>query len=123
MIFAVLLFWAFSVTAKDLPDEHKCFDPATTKASEVIACVSNMRKTVEADLNEMYQDSVTQAMPPRMGASLQKTQRIWISYRDAVCKTQPAYKGEGGQFGVDLCIIKITRDRITDIDAFYIIRR
>jgi len=92
-------------------------------ASLVMECVSNAQKTVEADLNETYQDSMTQVIPPRMKASLQKTQRLWVSYRDAVCKAQPASKGEGGQLSVSLCIIKIAKDRITDIDRFYTIRR
>jgi uncharacterized protein YecT (DUF1311 family) len=119
MIFAILLFLAFSATAKELPDEHKCFDPNSTKASEVIACLSNVQKAVEVDLNETYQDSMTQVMPQKLRASLQKTQRLWISYRDAVCKARPAFQLDGA----NLCIIKITKDRIADIETFYAILR
>lgn len=123
MIFAALFFSALSAIAKDLPDEHKCFDPISTKASVVIECVSNIQKTVEADLSEKYKSSMTQVLPGSMRTSLQKTQRLWISYRDAVCKAQPASKGEGGQLYVSLCVIKITKERIADIQAFYTISR
>ena len=118
IILSPLLFSAFSAIAKDLPDEHKCFDLKSTKASEVIACLSNVQKAVELDLNETYQDSMTQVMP-KLRASLQKTQRLWISYRDAVCEARSDLELDGA----NLCVIKITKDRITDIDRFYTIRR
>ena len=118
MILAILLFWAFSATAKDLPDEHKCFDP-NSKASEVTGCLINIQKAVEVELNETYQFSMTQYMPSKLRANLRKTQRLWISYRDAVCKARPEMDFEGA----NVCKIKITKDRITDIERFYAILR
>ena len=119
IIFAASLLGAFHAIAKDLPDEHKCFDPTSTKASEVIGCLTNIQKTVEADLNETYQFSMTQYMPPKLRANLRKTQRLWISYRDAVCTARPELELDG----TNVCIIKITKDRITDIERFYAILR
>ena len=116
--FAALFFWAYSATAKDLPDERKCNDPNSTKASEVIQCLTNIQKAVEVDLNKTYQFSMTQYMPPKLRANLRKTQRLWISYRDAVCK-----RPELDLDGANVCIIKITKDRITDIERFYAILR
>jgi uncharacterized protein YecT (DUF1311 family) len=118
MILAILLFCAFFATAKDLPDEHKCYAPST-EVPEVTACFKNVQKKLEADLKEIYQDSLTQGLSPRMRASLQKTQRLWISYREAACSGRPAFESEG----FNLCIIKVTKDRITDIDKFYRLRR
>jgi uncharacterized protein YecT (DUF1311 family) len=76
---------------------------------------------VESELNEKYRGSMAPSMlPPKMRASLQKTQRLWISYRDAVCK---AHGDIGGQLGISLCMIQITRERIADIETFYTISR
>jgi uncharacterized protein YecT (DUF1311 family) len=124
MISAVLFFWASSAIAQDLSDVRTCFPaPSTTgKISEVIGCLSNVQKTVEAELNEKYQRSV-EPMPPRMRGSLQKSQRLWLAYRDIVCKTQGDPKIEGGQVPISLCMIKVTRERIADIEAFYTISR
>jgi uncharacterized protein YecT (DUF1311 family) len=77
MILAVLLFWASSAINNDTSDERTCFVPTTSKTSEVLECLSNVQKTVEAELNEKYQRSMTPIMlPPSMRASLQKTQRL-----------------------------------------------
>ena len=57
-------------------------------------------------------------LPPKMRASLRKTQRLWISYRDEVCKAQA-----GTQLGTSLCMIQTTRERIADIESFYTISR
>ncbi len=124
MILALLFFCAFSAIAKDLPDEQKCFPPpfTTIKTSELLECLSNVQKTVEAEFNEKYQASMTSiVMPPRMIANLRKSQRLWISYRDAVCKAQG--RSEGGKFQNSLCVIKVTKERIADIEAFYTITR
>jgi uncharacterized protein YecT (DUF1311 family) len=130
MILALLFFCAFSVIAKDLPDEQRCFPPPSTppgaklKTSELIECLSNIQKTVETELNERYQASTTPiTVPPRMIANLRKSQRLWISYRDAVCKAQGDLRHEAGKFRISLCIIKITKERIADIEAFYTITR
>src|SRR5579872_3714131 len=129
MILALLFFCAFSVVAKDLPDEQRCFPPPSTppgtefKTSELIECLSNTQKTVETELNERYQASTTPIVAPRMIANLRKSQRLWISYRDAVCKAQGDPRSEGSKFRIRLCIIKITKERIADIEAFYTITR
>jgi uncharacterized protein YecT (DUF1311 family) len=76
---------------------------------------------MEAELNEKYRGSMGQLMlSPKMRTSLRKTQRLWISYRDAVCK---AHGDIGGELGISLCMIQITRERIADIEAFYTISR
>lgn len=66
-------------------------------------------------------------LTPRMMTNLRKTQRLWISYRDAVCNAQYDWHkggdGSGGQFAKSLCMIKITRERIADIEAFYTFSR
>jgi len=122
----VLVFCASSAIAQDVSDLRTCFpSPSTTsKTSEGIECLSNVQKTVEAELNEKYQRSMSPLMlSPRWRASLQKTQRLWTAYRDAVCKTQGDPKIEGGQVPISLCMIKVTRERIADIEAFYTISR
>jgi uncharacterized protein YecT (DUF1311 family) len=124
MILAILFFWASFAIAND--DEHKCFPPPSTsiETSDLIECLSNVQKTVEAELNENYQRSMTPIMlPSRMRTNLRKTQRLWISYRDAVCKAQGDPRREGGQFGITLCMIRITRQRIADIEMFYTVSR
>jgi uncharacterized protein YecT (DUF1311 family) len=126
MILAVLLFWSSSAIAQDPSDVRACFPAPSTygKISEVIECLSKVQKTVEGELNEKYQFSMSPFMlPPRWRASLQKTQRLWISYRDTVCKTQGDPKIEGGQVTISLCIIKVTKERIADIETFYTISR
>ncbi len=130
MLLAALFFLVSYATAKDLPDEQKCFPPPATtpgtkfKTSELIECLANVQKTVEAELNEKYQGSMTPiVVPPRMRDNLRKTQRLWISYRHAVCKAQGDTHREASQISISVCIIKITRERIADIENFYTISR
>jgi uncharacterized protein YecT (DUF1311 family) len=118
----MLFFSGAYAIAQD--DVRNCFPttPGTLTplaSSEMLECLSNIQKTVEAELNEKYQPSMKMLMP-RMMPNLRKTQRLWISYRDAVCKAQYDWDG---QFGKSSCIIKITRERIADIEAFYTFSR
>jgi uncharacterized protein YecT (DUF1311 family) len=125
-ILAALFFWASSAIAQDTADTRACFPgPSTTgKISEVTECLSKVQKTVEAELNEKYQQSISPLMlPPKWRASLQKSQRLWVAYRDVVCKTQGDSKIEGGQVPISLCMIKTTRERIADIETFYTISK
>ena len=124
MILAVLLFWASSAAAQDPSDVRACFPAPSTdgKSSEAIECLSKLQKTVEGELNEKYQRSMRPLLPAGRRAG-QKAQRLWIAYRDALCKAQGDPKIEGGQVPISLCKIKITRERIADIEAFYTISR
>ena len=56
--------------------------PSTTgRISEVIECLSNVRKTVEAELNEKYQRSMSPLMlPARKEEPAFETQRLWTAY-------------------------------------------
>ena len=109
-------------------DERTCFQttpgPVTpAQSSREMECVSNIEKTVEAELHEKYQISI-RTMPAPF-SNLGKTQKLWVSYRDAVCNNQ--YRlGRGtaaGPIAKTMCMIKITRDRISDNERFYTMSR
>jgi uncharacterized protein YecT (DUF1311 family) len=123
-ILAALFFWVYSAIAQEPTDVRTCFPAPSTnvKTSEVAECLSNIQKTVEAELNEKFRRS-SLMLPRRWRASLQKSQRLWIAYRDAVCKTQGDPKTDGGQISISLCVIKVTRERIADIGSFYTFSR
>lgn len=92
--------------------------------AEVVACMARVLKQVEADLNVEYQRALKVARGQSTSTDVQNlkdAQRKWIAYRDAVCKAEYGLVG-GGTAGPSIhisCLIRITRQRIADIQADY----
>ena len=92
--------------------------------AEVAACMGRVLKQVDAELNVEYQRALKVAKGQWTSNDVQNlkdAQRKWIAYRDAVCKAELGLVG-GGTAGPSIhisCVIRITRQRIADIEAEY----
>jgi uncharacterized protein YecT (DUF1311 family) len=92
--------------------------------AEVAACMAKVLKKVDAELNVEYQRALKVAKVQWTLTDVQNlkdTQRKWIAYRDAVCKAEWGLVG-GGTAGPSIhisCLIRITRERIADLEAEY----
>jgi uncharacterized protein YecT (DUF1311 family) len=81
-------------------------------------------KTVDAELNVEYQRALKVTKNQWTSADVQNlrdAQRKWITYRDAVCKAEYGLVG-GGTAGPSIhisCLVRITRQRIADLQAEY----
>lgn len=92
---------------------------------EMVDCLARSLKTVDAELNTEYQKAlkVTKDQYHRSAdvQNLKDAQRKWIAYRDAVCKAEYGLVG-GGTAGPSIhisCLIRITKQRIADLEAEY----
>ena len=92
--------------------------------AEVVNCMEKILKTVDGELNVEYQRALNvtkNQWTPTDVQNLRDAQRKWIAYRDAVCKAEYGLVG-GGTAGPSIhisCLIRITRQRIADLQAEY----
>jgi len=91
---------------------------------EMLACLARSLKAVDAQLNEKYQKALGVAKAHRHGVAnvqnLRDTERKWIGYRDAICEEYGLVDGgTGGQSTQLSCLIRITKQRIADLEADY----
>ena len=93
-------------------------------APEYVNCLAKELKTVDAKLNVEYQRApkITKNQWTSTDVqNLKDAQRKWIAYRDAVCKAEYGLVG-GGTAGPSIqisCLIRITKERIADLQAEY----
>lgn len=92
---------------------------------EVSTCLSKVQKRVDAELNTVYQQALkvaTDSYTPQDVQNLKDAERKWIAYRDAVCKAELGLwgNGTGGPATYMLCLIRIAKQRITDLQEAYI---
>lgn len=90
----------------------------------MVACLAKSLKAVDADLNAEYRKAVKvakdQYKPPDV-QNLRDAERKWMVYRDAICKAEYGLVG-GGTAGPSIqisCLIRITKQRIADLQAEY----
>lgn len=113
----VLLPLASFLSAQD--DESKCC--CTTYDTSV--CLSKVRDRVNAKLNATYRQASN--MTKRFGSvnvqNLNEAERKWIAYRDAACKAECGLwqGGSGGPNAHTVCMIRVTKQRITDLENAY----
>ena len=118
--FLVLLF-VLITSAMGQEDETKC----CCSTAEMRSCLSKVYETVDARLNEAYQQALT-ALARNYTAEdtkdLEEAQRLWASYRNAACKAEYGlYRGGSAAPQVQtLCMIRITRQRIGDLESAYL---
>lgn len=91
---------------------------------EMVACLAKSLKAVDAELNALYQKALKIAKDqykPADAQNLKDAERKWIAYRDAICKAEYGLVG-GGTAGPSIqigCLIRITKQRIADLQAEY----
>jgi uncharacterized protein YecT (DUF1311 family) len=90
----------------------------------MVACLVKSLKAVDAELNAEYRRAfkVTKDQyRPADVQNLRDAERKWIAYRDAICKAEYGLVG-GGTAGPSIqisCLIRITKQRIADLQADY----
>ena len=115
--FALLVYLGASAAAQ----EQKCC--CTTLDTSI--CLAKVLKKVDLQLNDTYQKSLkTVEDSAQDGQNLRDAQRAWIAYRDAACKAEYDLwgGGTGGPNAHTICIIRITRQRTTDLHKTYLER-
>jgi uncharacterized protein YecT (DUF1311 family) len=117
---AVLLLAAFGPGAMAQDEEAKCC--CTTYDTSV--CLSKIRDKIDAKLNTTYQRAVslTKIFGSEDVENLKDAERKWIAYRDAACKAEYALweGGSGGPNAHTICVIRLTRQRTSDLKSGYI---
>jgi len=105
-------------------DMSKCI--GTTYDMSV--CLSGIHKQLDAQLNQAYQQSLAEVKAyytPQDAANLRQAQRAWMSYRDAVCKAEYGLwgGGSGGPNANQICLIRLTQQRTTELRKAYLSRQ
>jgi uncharacterized protein YecT (DUF1311 family) len=79
-------------------------------------CMSRELKESDTRLNVVYRTLMRALEKPQ---GLQSAQRTWIAFRDAECKfrNEAMQGGSGYNFSVDLCLMELTEERITALEA------
>ena len=91
---------------------------------EMVACLAKALKAVDDELNAEYRKALKVAQDQYKPADVQNlrdAERKWIAYRDAICKAEYGLVG-GGTAGPSIqisCLIRITKQRIADLQAEY----
>jgi uncharacterized protein YecT (DUF1311 family) len=90
-------------------------------------CLLRILKKTDAELNQTYRQSMKETAgtyTPQDVVKLKNAQRLWIMYRDAACNAEYGLwgGGSGGPAAHSLCLIRITRERITALKAAYLLR-
>ncbi len=88
-------------------------------------CLSKVRKKVDQELNQRYQNALKRWSDDPNNDELRQTERAWVAYRDAACKAEgDLYKGGTIMPSVELsCVIRLTRQRIAEITGAYLFER
>jgi uncharacterized protein YecT (DUF1311 family) len=113
-----------TTTAIGQDDETKCC--CTTYDTSV--CSSAIHKRVDGELNETYQKALKEAaayFTAQDVQNLKEAERLWISYRDGVCKAEYGLwgGGSGGPNARTICLIRVTRQRTSDLKNAYLSKR
>jgi len=79
-------------------------------------CMSRELNESDTRLNVVY-GTLMHALAKPQG--LQSAQRTWIGFRDAECKfrNEAMQDGSGYNFSMDLCLMQLTEERITALEA------
>ena len=91
---------------------------------EMVACLAKSLKAVDAELKAEYQKALKDLKDQHKSTDVQNlkdAERKWIAYRDAICKAEYGLVG-GGTAGPSIqigCLIRITKQRISDLEADY----
>ena len=132
----LVIHWFFAVLAiaatADVvaqPRRIDCENPATN--IEIGACLDRELKAADAELNRVYKaamaaiersDHLTPELRGEWKAALRAAQRLWISYRDADCRTPIEYEWWGGS-GVGMailsCLLEKTKVRVSELRERY----
>src|SRR5271166_1765976 len=92
----------------------------------IAVCVSKIRDKVDAELNTTYQDALSMAkkFTREDVENLKDAQQKWMVYKDAACKAEYGLwgKGSGGPNARGICVIRLTRQRTTDLKSAYLDR-
>jgi uncharacterized protein YecT (DUF1311 family) len=115
-----LLLFALGVAAAPQDEETKCC--CTTYDTSV--CLSKIRDKVDAELDTSYQQALSMAgrFTSADVENLKDAQRKWAAYRDAACKAEYGLwgRGSGGPNAHGMCVIRLTRQRTTDLKDAYL---
>ncbi|HLX86475.1 MAG TPA: lysozyme inhibitor LprI family protein [Terriglobales bacterium] len=105
-------------TATAQEEETKC--DGTTYDTSV--CLSKIHEKVEAQLDVAYQAilKIAERYPPKDVANFKDAEQKWIEFRDAQCKAEYGLwgGGSGGPNARTMCLIRVTRQRIADLNIF-----
>jgi uncharacterized protein YecT (DUF1311 family) len=79
-------------------------------------CMSRELEESDRRLNVVYNTLMYALAKPR---GLQSAQRAWILFRDAECKfkNEAMQGGSGYKFSMDLCLMQLTEQRISALEA------
>jgi len=117
----VALLMIFILPASSLSDEKE--DKCCCTTFDTGQCLIKVRKNVDAKLNDTYQRALKKwADNPNVIAKLKNAEHAWIKYRDANCEGEYQTYGRGtigpNMFG--FCQIRLTRQRIHEIEGIYL---
>jgi uncharacterized protein YecT (DUF1311 family) len=82
-------------------------------------------KKADIELNQVYGEAIKTAKETYTAQdvrNLRNAQRLWIAYRDAACNAEDALfeGGSGGPAAHSECLIRLTRERISALNATYL---
>jgi uncharacterized protein YecT (DUF1311 family) len=115
----VFLFVGLGMFTAAQDEETKCC--CTTRDTSV--CLANIHNKVDAELNAAYQEALI--LVEKSGSqdveNLKDAQEKWTAYRDAACKAEYGLwgGGSGGPNARAICVIRITRQRTSDLNSVY----
>jgi uncharacterized protein YecT (DUF1311 family) len=91
--------------------------------AELTKCLSDARDRADAKLNSVYKQ-IRGRLEGADAASLTKTQRLWIQYRDANCSAErDLYEGGTAKYAVYFaCLESLTRGRTRELQVTYAVR-
>ena len=104
-------------------DETQC----SGNTYDMSVCLSTSLKKIDAQLNDYYRKAlkVTKRFTPQDEQNLKAAQKAWLTYRDAACKAEYDLwgGGSGGPNAHTMCIIRLTKQRSTDLHNAYLQER
>lgn len=117
-------FLVIALTAASSPvaeDPSPCF--AKGQTYEIATCLGEARARADAELNQLY-GKVMSVLEGADKARLQKAERAWLRYRDAMCDAEYGLwgGGTGGPPAHLACLDRETRRRTAELRQLYRLR-
>jgi len=97
-------------------DYERCAAEDNTAA--IVDCVGGLIDEWDGRLNAAYRE-VMGSMEGERAAQLRTAQRAWIAYRDANCMWYRLGEGTVAAIEASTCVFALTRDRATELEAFF----
>ena len=119
LILAALAFAAPALADVDeRPDNlEACLAAADGVTMDVDFCLGDEAERLEPKMATAY-DAAMRIAEEGQRAGLEQSQKAFLAYRETFCEAKAAVEGSGhSQYGLN-CTIRLTRDRIRELEGF-----